>query len=91
MKYIRLNAHLMTNEPDASEYLYNQFKFPPLPNRKADIDDFLDNLLEIDEDITINVDDTMMLVDNLGRFGLGVIKALHKADEENEYINLELL
>lgn len=91
MRDIILYAHMMTNEIEASEYLDNQFEFRILTNQKMDIDDFLDSLLEINEETIIKLDDTMTIVDNLGRFGLGIIKSLHIAEEMNECISLELL
>lgn len=88
MNTMLLNADMMTSESGAMKYLWKQFGFEEIESEEKTPDLLFANLMSVSDRLEIEIDDPMEVADNLGRFGLGLIKIFEEAAYENELVDL---
>lgn len=87
MKKVFLNAASIRNETQAPDYLKYAFR---LDDKDAlDLDRLYSVIMSIKEETVIELDDPDLLIENLGRYGLGLIKLLRDAEHESEFITFD--
>lgn len=84
MKRILLDAECIHSEKQAHEYIKSLFEMKD--DEKCDLDSFYSKVMSIKEDTEIVLENSDLLVDTLGRYGLGLIKLLREASSESGYI-----
>jgi len=87
MKKVFLNAASIHSEVQAPDYLKYAFR---LDDEDAlDLDRLYSEIMSIKEDTIIELDDSDLLIENLGRYGLGLIKLFRDAENESDFITFE--
>lgn len=87
MKQILLDADNIYNEKQANDYFRSVFKI----NEECEfnLDALYSAVMSINENTEIKLQNADCLVDELGRYGLGLIKLLRDAEQESKYITFE--
>ena len=88
MLKIILHADKMTTQEAAQDHIMESFAFDG--NYKKNMDDFYGYLMSIKSPMKVEIDDIGKLTDDLGRYGLGLIKILTDASKENDNIVFKL-
>lgn len=87
MKRFDIIAEEMKTKEDAEKHLKEVFGMNP--DHNLTLDSLYMELMSFKEPVRIVFDDATGAVDNLGRFGLGLIKLMRDADKESDYIDFE--
>lgn len=84
MKRILLDAECIHSESQAHEYIKSAFGMGV--DEKCDLDSLYSRVMSIKEDTEIVLENSDLLVDTLGRYGLGIIKLMREASNESGYV-----
>lgn len=88
MKQILLDADGIHTEKQANEYLKSAFKMDK--SCEFSLDSLYSEVMSIKEKTQIEeLDNADLLIDELGRYGLGLIKLLRDASHESRYITFK--
>ncbi len=87
MKQILLDADNIYNEKQANDYFRSVFKISE--ECEFNLDALYSAVMSINENTEIKLQNADYLVDELGRYGLGLIKLLRDAEQESKYITFD--
>lgn len=87
MKQILLDAEGIHSEKQANDYLRSAFKMDK--NCEFNLDALYSTIMSIKENTQIELDNADLLIDELGRYGLGLIKLMRDASQESRYITFD--
>lgn len=87
MKQILLNAEGIHTEAQAHEYLRRAFEMDD--DVEFNLDTLYSTVMSIKENTHIVLKNSDLLIDELGRYGLGLIKLLRDASHESSYITFK--
>ena len=87
MKQILLDADGIHTEKQANEYLRSAFRMDK--DCEFSLDSLYSEVISIKEKTQIELDNADLLIDELGRYGLGLIKLLRDASHESRYITFK--
>ena len=85
MKQIIIESERMTNQAAAENYLKELLEIasPDQP----DLDAIYMRVMSIKEETEISISDSDLLIDYLGRYGLGLVKLFRDAASESDFIH----
>jgi len=87
LKKYYLKAEEMKTKEDANVYLKDTFGIDP--DHELTLDSLYMELMSFKEPVRIILDEASDVVDNLGRYGLGLIKLFRDADSESDHIDFQ--
>ena len=87
MKQILLDADGIHSEKQANEYFRSAFHIDE--NCEFSLDALYGAIMSIKENTQIVLENADLLIDELGRYGLGLIKLLRDASHESRYITFK--